>query len=189
MTLRKSAFMVLWLGLLLVAVAAGTASAKTITLKRKTSVACNLGVFSYDGLATASVCNGTGNGTLGASTVHSVVEWKVVSPTTLCTVPGGGSNAGIEFTLVGSNGVSIYSDGSQLFEQGTSGELCHDSVSEALPISASTTTSTITGGTGKYAGASGSTQSSSSGRSLAKPAPGGDFSASTGTHTGTLVLP
>jgi hypothetical protein len=75
-----------------------------------------------------------------------------------CTVPGGVANAGTEFTLVGDVGVTRFTaTGDLLFFKSTSGTSCTDlSTFQTPPFPfIDTETGVVTGGTGKYSGATG----------------------------------
>ena len=75
-----------------------------------------------------------------------------------CTVPGGVANAATEFTLVQDVGIDRFTEtGDLLFFKSTSGTACQDFSTFPTPPFPFTFTETgvVTGGTGKYSGATG----------------------------------
>jgi hypothetical protein len=137
----------------------------------------------------ASLISLGAKGTLGSSTIQGVNEY-VQSGSATC--PNG--NAGVEFTLLRSlnpaapaNFVQRFeSTGDLLFSEQTSGTLCFD---PATSISFFSGTTTITGGTGRFEGATGTGEVSGTAKDLFEDAAGNFFGEQSGTYTVTLTTP
>jgi hypothetical protein len=142
-----------------VAVAQDSAGGKTKVIKSKASgsfVSTNFD-FDHPDLSTpAGYENVEGKSNAGKFTIQAVTEFAPDGKT--CTVPGGGAGTGTEFTLVGDAAVVRFTaTGDLLFLKETSGTECADFSTfptPPFPIIA-TTTGIVTGGTGKYSGATG----------------------------------
>ena len=122
---------------------------------------------------------------LGQASVQAIIEQvPVSSPTGAC--PAGQ----LETALVGGSIVNTFlQTQDQLFIQPTSRVACIDPVKGTI---SGHTTATITGGTGKFAGATGSVTYSFTASSLAAvfdPESNQGFGPFTGTIEGTLILP
>jgi hypothetical protein len=92
-----------------------------------------------------------------------------------CTVPGGVANAGTEFTLTGEVGVSRFNaTGDLLFFKATSATVCQDFSAFPTPPFPfiDTETGIVTGGTGKYLGATGTFTATVKGAALTLDATG-----------------
>jgi hypothetical protein len=122
---------------------------------------------------------------LGQSSAQAVIEGSApVSPTGACPADQ------VESGLVGGSIVNTFlHTRDQLFIQPTSRVLCFDLATGTLSAQ---TIATITGGTGKFAGATGSLDYRFTGRVLLPdfdPASNQVFASFTGTVEGTLTLP
>jgi hypothetical protein len=156
-----------------------------------TAVSVNFDFDHADESTQAFYVDGEGKGGGGDFSYQAVVE---VAPNgNSCTVSGGASDAGVEFTLV-SPGARIAvlrdaSTGDLLFTRATSATLCADFSSLPSPYD-DQTANDITGGTGKFAGASGTIATTGNGAFLSFDASGkrafGWFQDDTVT---TLVFP
>jgi hypothetical protein len=141
------------------AMAQDSAGGKTKIIKSKGSgsaVAANFDFDHADLSTPASYINGGGISNAGKFTNQAVDEFAPDGKT--CTVPGGGTGAGTEFTLVGD--VSVFrftATGDLLFLKSTSGTSCTDVSTFPTPPFPFILTETgiFTGGTGKYFGATG----------------------------------
>jgi hypothetical protein len=128
-------------------------------------------------------------GTLGSSTIQGVIEYVLSGP---ATCPNG--NAGVEFTLLRSlnpaapsNFVQRFeSTGDLIFSEETSGTLCFD---PATSIEFFSGTTKITGGTGRFEGATGTGEVSGTAKDLFEDAAGNFFGEQSGTYTVTLTTP
>jgi hypothetical protein len=177
-------------GLLLLA-AQHDARANTVEFKGRFSGSTTTAFFSFDGvnLAGQGIAAGEQNPG-GRFTLQSIGEDAPDGKT--CTVPGGTPNAGTEFTLVGEATVLRFEPtGDLLYNHDTSRTNCIDFSSGTPPFPfVGSSSGVITGGTGKYARASGSHTVSSSGVVLSLPSAGfGAFGAFNGTVQGTLSTP
>ncbi len=171
-----------------------SALAKTQSCTSTFSATGHMTLFSFDGVNYAGL---------------SDVTWKVKcknQPTTIftgqdlaensfsetpCTFtgPDGNSETGITGTLVAGVAVARNSTtGDMVFSEDVSGSTCFNTSTTDF---ASKANSKYTGGTGKYAGATGTATGNSVGSNLAAPSsPGfGFFAWSTGSGTGTITLP
>jgi hypothetical protein len=193
---KKKASVVFPATLLLLAVGQN-AVAKTVSFKETDSGSAVQVVFSYDGLDEAF--RGIGGGRLqpgGDFTFDEIVQSAADGKN--CTVPGGTANAGIEDTLVGQNGVLRFQpSGDLLYLHATALTSCSDFSSLVPPFPFVANASfVITGGTGKYAGATGTLTKSVKGTILSVPGglsgegPGfGATFAAEARGTGTLTIP
>ena len=128
-------------------------------------------------------------GSLGSGTVQGLNEWAFAGQT---TCPNG--NAGFGFTLLRSldptapaNFVQrIDSTGDLIFTEQTDGTLCFD---PATSIQFFSVTNTITGGTGRFEGATGTGESSGTAKTLFEDAAGNFFGEQSGTATATIITP
>ena len=158
-------------GLLLLA-AQNDASANTVNFKSTFSGSTTTAFFSFDGvnLAAQGLADGEQNPG-GRFTLQSIGQDAPDGQT--CTVPGGTPSAGTEFTLVGEAAVLRFEPtGDLLYNHDTSRTTCIDFSSGTPPFPfVGSSSGVITGGTGKYAGATGSHTASSSGFVLPFRAP------------------
>ena len=142
-----------------IAMAQDSPGGKTKIIKSKGSgsfVSANFD-FDHPDLSTpAGYINGEGISNAGKFTNQAVTEFAPDGHS--CTVPGGGASTGTEFTLVGDAAVFRFTaTGDLLFLKETSGTECADFSTfptPPFPVIA-TTTGIVTGGTGKYSGATG----------------------------------
>jgi hypothetical protein len=115
--------------------------------------------FDHPDLSTpANYINSAGTGDVGQFTSQAVNEYTPDLNMKTCTVPGGVANAATEFTLVQDVGLDRFTEtGDLLFFKSTSGTACQDFSTFPTPPFPFTFTETgvITGGTGKYSGATG----------------------------------
>ncbi len=168
-----------------IALASGSAEAGKIPWK---------GSFSGSFVNTQSDTNGdlqkgslnTGGikGTLGPATFQSVGEF-VFSGSGTC--PNG--NAGSIFTLLPGTGHGVHrfdSTGDLLITEVASETLCFDPSTEIQFFSG---TDNITGGTGRFAEATGSITVSGTAKTLFEDAAGNFFGEFSGTFEGTLITP
>jgi hypothetical protein len=113
--------------------------------------------FDHPDLSTpANYFDGEGIGNKGKFTVQGTNEFASDKKT--CTVPGGSTGAGTEFTLVGSIGISRFSATSDLlFSKATSATVCEDFSTFPTPPFpfVETETGIVTGGTGSFSGVTG----------------------------------
>ena len=167
------------------------ARANTVDFKSTFSGSTITAFFSFDGVNLAGQGIAAGDQNPGGRfTLQSIGEDAPDGKT--CTVPGGTPNAGTEFTLVGEATVLRFEpSGDLLYNHDTSRATCIDFSSGTPPFPfVGSSSGVITGGTGKYAGASGSHAINSSGVVLSLPSSGfGAFGAFCGTVTGTLTTP
>ena len=127
---------------------------------------------------------GGAKGTLGAETFQSVVEY-VFSGTGTC--PNG--NPGFNFTLLPGTGHGVGrfdSTGDLIFTELSSATLCFDPITTIQFFSG---TENITGGTGRFAEATGSDTFSGTGKTLFEDAAGNFFGEFSGTLEGTIITP
>jgi hypothetical protein len=149
---------------------------KTRVIKSKSSgtfVSANFD-FDHPDLSTpGNYYNGDGNGNLGKFNIQGVNEFSPDGKK--CTVPGGASGAGTEFTLVGNTGVTRSSANGDLeFFKGTSATVCEDFSSFPNPPFpfVESEAGIITGGTGAFSGASGTFTAEDKGATLSLDATG-----------------
>ena len=122
-------------------------------------------------------------GTLGSGTFQSVVELVFSGPG---TCPNG--NPGFNFTSLPGTGHSVG-------RHDSTGDLTFTEVTETLCFDPATLiqffsgTETITGGTGRFAGATGSDTFSGTAKTLFEDAAGNFFGEFSGTLEGTLITP
>jgi hypothetical protein len=177
--------------------AGAIAHANTINFKLTDSGSAVQVVFSYDGLDIAYGTVNVGQMKPGGDfTQYGVVQTKADGKN--CTVPGGATNAGVEDTLVGENDVFRFQPGGdRLYSHATASTACTDLSSGTPPFPFVANTSlVIDGGTGKYAGASGTITQSITGVILSLPGgvsgagPGfGAFLSGQASGNGTLTTP
>jgi hypothetical protein len=118
----------------------------------------------------ANYHNGAGISSAGKFTFQAVAEFAPDKHT--CTVPGGVAGAGTEFALVADVQVSRFTaTGDLLFTKGTSATLCEDFSTSPFPF-IFTETGVVTGGTGKYFGATGTFTATGDGATLSVDATG-----------------
>jgi hypothetical protein len=132
---------------------------------------------------TGSLTSGGFKGTLGSGTVQGVTEFAFSGPG---TCPNG--NAGLNFTLLPGTGHSIYrfdSTGDLLFAEISSSTVCFDPITTVQFYS---WVDNITGGTGRFAGATGSLTGSGTSRGLFDDGAGNGFGALSSTFEGTIIL-
>jgi hypothetical protein len=197
---RKTAVSFIFVAAFLLLAARQDAQAKTVSFKSTASGTSTLVLFSFDtpnftNLATQA----TGSGKFkpgGEFTIWDIGESAPDGKN--CTVPGGMANAGTESTLVGDIGVTrIEESGDLLYAHATSSTTCIDFSSGTAPFPfVGSSSAVITGGTGKYAGATGTTTGSVTGVILSLPGgvsgtgPGGGvFQAFQASSSGTLTTP
>jgi hypothetical protein len=175
---------------LTVLVSAVGAEAKTIKLRGSGQGTDLTSAFSFDGAAPAQSIVSTGKDNIGgAFNIQDVGEYSFTADS--CTAPDG--SAGTAIFLVQSAEVINYKGG-QLFLSGTATADNTGCASSTTPGTGSfglTETQTITGGTGKFAHASGSITSTVVGTGLAAPGnpPGklGSFGALQYTTSGSVT--
>ena len=127
--------------------------------------------------------NVTGKSNLGLYTSQGVGEAVVAGPS---TCPNG--NPGVTLTLIPGTGhsVSWFEKARDLvFSEVVSETVCYDPITRTQFKSG---TAKITGGTGRFAGASGETRFEGMQWPLYVDPAGNGFAAQTGTSTGTIVL-
>ena len=187
--MRKNRFaigFVLGMGL---AVAAGSVEAKEKQFHASfAGTATNKDGFSYTGGPFTGYDAVAGKSTLGPYTAQLVVD---VSPDDhTCPLPGGGS--GVELVSVGEDVVlSFPATGEQLFLRLSPSFTSHECLDPATRVASGRVTFDVSGGTGRFAGATGTIVKIWQGVKLAPPAspPGiGYFSNFTGTFDGTIEL-
>ncbi len=153
------------------------AFAKTVKMKGSDQGTTLTANFSFDGVASAISIIFTGKDNLGGEfNGQDVGEYSFTGSS--CTAPD--SSAGIQFVLVQAQEVINYEDG-QLYSSGVGagdGTGCASNTTGSYGL---TETHTVTGGTGKFASASGSITGSITGKTLAAP---GSPPASLGEFTG-----
>jgi hypothetical protein len=188
---RKSALGIIILAGLLLLAARKDARANTVNFKGTFSGSTTTTFFSFDGVNLAGQGSAAGEQTPGGRFILQSIGEDAPDGKS-CTVPGGIPNAGTEFTLVGEATVLRFEPtGDLLYNHDTSRTTCIDFSSGSPPFPfVGSSSGVITGGTGKYAGASGSHTVSSSGVVLSLPSAGfGAFGAFSGTVTGTMTIP
>ena len=160
-----------------VAVAQDSAGGKTKVIKSKSSgsfVSANVDFDNPNLSSPASYINSAGMGNvIGKFTTQGVNEFTPDKKT--CTVPGGVAGAATEFTLVDDVDVSrITATGDLLFFKGTSGTACQDFSTFPTPPFPFiiTETGVVTGGTGKFFGATGTFTNKVNGAELTLDATG-----------------
>jgi hypothetical protein len=149
--------------------------------------------FSFDNQPNAAQFLGSGEMQPGGQITNEVIAQFNPDGHT-CTVPGEAPNAGTETALAGDAGVVRFkSSGDLLYTHATSGTGCVDFSSGTPPFPIFGSESGVfTGGTGKYAGATGSFTLTENGALLAVPALSGAgfgfFEADQRSVTGTLTV-
>jgi hypothetical protein len=142
-----------------IAVAQDSAGGKTKVIRNKESgtfVAANFDFDHADLSTPANYINGEGTSNAGKFTERAVDEFAPDGHP--CTVPGGTAGVGQEFTHVGAVSVQRFTaTGDLLFFKSTSGTSCTDFSTFPTPPFPfiATETGVVTGGTGKYSGATG----------------------------------
>jgi hypothetical protein len=138
-----------------------------------TAVSANFDFENADESTPAFYVHGEGKGQGGSFSYQALVE--VAPDGKPCTVSGAAPNTGLEFTLVSPGArVAVFrytATGDLLFAKTTSTTLCADLSSSTPPYSFQTA-SDIAGGTGKFAGASGTVTSTGNGAFLSFDASG-----------------
>lgn len=166
-------------------VAAGSVEARDKSLHASfAGTAANKDDFSFTGTPGFS-CTVAGKSTLGKYTAQLVVELQPDGNT--CTAAGGGS--GVEYVFVGEVVVlSFTAKGEQLFLDLSPSVTSHACLDPNTGVFTGQTTFDVSGGTGRFAGASGSIIKTWKTIFLALPAsPGkGAFGSFTGTFDGTI---
>jgi hypothetical protein len=169
-------------------VSAGGAEAKTVKVKGSDQGTGLTSAFSFDGVAPALSITYTGKDNIGGTfNAQDVGEYAFTA--TGCTAPDG--SAGTKFVLLQAAAVINYEDG-QLYLSGAAAAGNSGCASNTTGSFDLTETSTVIGGTGKFANASGSTTGTiANGRELATPGmpPGslGQFSAFQSSYTGSVT--
>jgi hypothetical protein len=171
-----------------------SAIAGTVSCSETYSAVGQLALFSFDGKANANLSDVTGRSTCNNRSssryrLQGVAETIFSSTPCTFTGPKGNTENGILGTEVA--GVAISTDpktGDLLFTKDVLGTTCFNQSTSEFAI---TTNSTVTGGTGANAGATGTVTAHSLGSSLAAPSsPGfGDLAWATGTGTSTITVP
>lgn len=161
-----------------IAMAQDGGSGQSKSLKSKESggfVSTNFD-FDHPDLSTpANYTNGEGIGDAGQFTSQGVNEYTPDLNMKTCTVPGGVAGAATEFTLVQDVGFDRFNArGDLLFFKSTSGTACQDLSTFPTPPFPFTFTETgvITGGTGKFSGATGTYTAKGQGATLSLDATG-----------------
>jgi hypothetical protein len=165
-----------------------SAFAKTVTVKGSGQGASLTSAFSFDGVRPAGSIVSTGKDNLGGTfNDQDVGEYTFTA--TSCTAPDG--SAGIELFLVQAAAVINYKSG-QIYTSGmaTAGNSgCASKTTGSLGL---TETQSVTGGTGKFANASGSITFTITGTRLAAPgSPPGTFGVFNGfqdTFSGSVTF-
>jgi hypothetical protein len=142
-----------------------------------------------DGIGFKAGLNTIGTkGTLGSGTSQGIDEIAFSGP---ATCPNG--NAGFGFTLLPSPPGSAWSvvgridsTGDLLFSEYTSLTLCFD---PTAGIQFFHGTESITGGTGRFVGATGTSEFSGTAKTLFEDAAGNFFGEQSGTYTATIITP
>jgi hypothetical protein len=171
--------------------------AKTVNVKLSQSGSSVNVVLSFDGLDVANqFIMGGRMEPGGAYTADDIIQTKPNGNS--CTVPGGVADAGSEGILVGSNSVWRFQpSGDLLYSHATAVTACQDLSSGSPPFPfVATNVLAFTGGTGKYAGATGTLTLKIAGVILSLlggvsgTGPGfGGFVSAHATGTGTLTTP
>jgi hypothetical protein len=178
----------------LFAVTAPVQAGESKTIKSKESGTFVSANFDFDNpnlSSPAAYVNGEGIGNAGKFTAQNLDELAPDGHT--CTVPGGVAGAGTEYTLVGDVGVTRFSPtGDLLFFKSTSGTECADFSTFPTPPFPFILTETgdVTGGTGKYSGATGTFTVKVKGATLSLDATGARaFGWFTSTAVTTVTVP
>jgi len=179
MQLQKLA-MGVTLGFLL-SVVAGTVEAKQLKMKGSFSGSFAPSEFDFNQDGQKAGLNLV-TGTLGRFTGQGQSEYQLPLPTPV-TCP----SDTVEFPLMGSDSVTTdTSSGDQLWSFSGSGTLCVNPLTGVFTFQG---TYGYFGGTGRFAGATGSTQVKATGRYHVCDPANRCFGNQTGTFTGTLILP
>jgi hypothetical protein len=177
-----------------VVVAQDSAGGKTKVIKSKGSgsfVSANFDFDHPDLSSPGNYVNGEAKSNAGNFTFQAVNDFAPDGKT--CTVPGGVANAGTEFTLTGEVGVSRFTAaGDLLFFKATSATVCQDFSAFPTPPFPfiDTETGIVTGGTGKYLGATGTFTATVKGAALTLDATGvRSFGWFTNSSVTTVTVP
>ncbi|HEV8713200.1 MAG TPA: hypothetical protein VGX03_10260 [Candidatus Binatia bacterium] len=188
--MRKYRFIIGFVVGVSLAVARGSVEAKDKSLHASFAGTCtnSSGDFSYTGTPGGeNYCTAAGKSTLGQYTAQLVAELQPDGNT--CTVAGG---SGIELVVVGEDVVlSFTRRGEQLFLHLSPSSTSHSCLDLATGVGIGQVAFDVNGGTGRFAGASGSIVKTFQFIRLAPPAdpPGkGFFGSFTGTFDGTIEL-
>lgn len=128
----------------------------------------------------ATVVDAQSKGTFGASTSHIVTEW---APTGLC------DNGYVQFALLHAGIVVTFSNGDQLYGAGVgNGWMCLDLDPAGEGAFYGEAYGDFTGGTGRFAGASGTFTSPFSGNNITLLSFGYGFGPIDGSFEGELIL-
>jgi hypothetical protein len=165
-----------------------SAFAKTVTVKGSAQGTGLSSALSFDGVAPALSIISTGKDNLGGTfNTHDVGEYAFTA--TSCRAPDG--SLGTQFVLVQAALVTNYKSG-QIYGSGTAAtdnSGCESNTSGSFVL---TETSSIAGGTGEFANATGSITFTVTGTTLAAPGspPGklGNFNAFQDTFTGSVTF-
>ena len=153
----------------LVVAPAEAGEAKVIKSKASGSFVSANFDFDHPDLSTpANSTNGVGRSNAGQITSQGANEYTPDLNMKTCTVPGGTPNAGTEYKLVQDVDVSRFENGDLLFLKSTSGTACQDFSTFPSPPFPFTFTETgiVTGGTGKFSGATGTYTGTGNGATL-----------------------
>jgi hypothetical protein len=129
----------------------------------------------------ANVYTGGGKSTQEAFTLQALNETEFSGPATCLN-----GNSGFAYTLVEGHTVFRFQSSDLLFTQSTTSDACFDPTTGITFLSG---TSTIVGGTGKFADATGTTQATGTATSLFSDSAGHSFSPVSVQFTGTIILP
>ena len=165
-----------------------SAFAKTVTVKGSGQGTALTSAFSFDGVAPALSIISTGKDNIGGTfNAQDVGEYSFTA--TSCTAPDG--SAGTKFVLVQAAAVTNYKSG-QIYLSGTAAAGNSGCGSNTTGSFGLTETSSVIGGTGKFANASGSITVTVTGTTLAAPGipPGklGDFNTFQDTFSGSVTF-
>jgi hypothetical protein len=143
--------------------------------------------FTYDGVNGAILATGSGEDNFGGQETFQCVAEEVATKTS-CTAPDG--SAGTRFNLVQADCVFTYKQG-QLYTKAVGAAAGGECGSNTTTSSGGSITYTVTGGSGKFAGASGSLTLPFNDQTLAAPVspPGsfGVFGAAQFTSSGSVT--
>ncbi|GEM_PF-4300765 len=151
MAITKNGRVLLGIGIvaLIISTAPAALAKKPKTVKGTSAGSFSTVNFSFDGAEPGTLSNVTGKDNLnGPFSSQTYAEYGSAGPT--CTAPDG--TTGNTYTLVGSWTIITYKSGELLVAGSQNGSEC---VSNSTGFFGGTSTYTITGGTGKFTGASG----------------------------------
>lgn len=169
--------------MLFIAGNSGNAEAKEIPIKGTFSGSS----FTVDmaGNGDVGLFTGGTKGSPGSSTIQTFYSFSLTGPSTCLN-----GNDGFAFALVPDVGYSVRrldSTGDLIFGKATAATICYDPLTNIQFLSA---TETITGGTGRFANATGSQESVGTAMGLfLDPVSGRGFLHASGKLTGTIILP